>query len=660
MGAGGALIRLDRKTGDYKALDPLGRSAPIEVLTIREDSAGSLWVGGLGIGLQRMDMRTGEFKSYRHHPDERSSISSDIVTKLFFDSAGTMWALTWNGLDKFDPNTDQFTTFKREPNTTAEAYFAITQDHDGLFWLGSSNALFSFDPKSSRFTAFRHDSSNPSSLSNNTVPTAYVDRSGSVWIGTGNGLNLLDRPSGSFKAYYEKDGLPGSAISCILEDDRGDLWMSTNNGVSRMNTVTKTFSNYSTADGLPGNDLTGWSACYRSKSGEMFFGGFAGATAVRPEALSERTFVPPIALTELRLSGQTVEPLQPRLDRSSIAYAGTLTLKPSQNDFSIAFSALSFASPETNRYRYRLVGLDTTWHEIGSDRREVRYTTLPPGAYRFEAQAAVSRGPWTTPGAAVNIVALPPWWMTWWFRIIYSAAAVLLLIALYRLRLRQVAHQFQIRLEERVGERARIARELHDSLLQVFQGLMFSLQAVRDLLPDHTDKAIAQLEVALDRADQALIEGRDSVQDLRTAALADTDLAQALTSLGEELAPTASDPTTKLNVLVEGRPRNLDPLIRDEAYRIAREGLRNAFRHSKASLVECELTYTDALFRLRIRDDGQGIDQAVLKAGKRSGQWGLPGMRERAEQFGGKLTVWSAPKIGTELELTIPAKVAYG
>ena len=188
---------------------------------------------------------------------------------------------------------------------------------------------------------------------------------------------------------------------------------------------------------------------------------------------------------------------------------------------------------------------------------------------------------------------------------------------------------------------------------------MFSLQAVRDLLPKHPDKAIAQLETALDRADQAIVEGRDAVHDLRSAALSDSDLAQALASLGGEMIPKSSNPKVKFKVLVEGRPRNMDPLIRDETYRIAREGLRNAFRHSKANHVECELNYSETFFHLRIRDDGQGIDWAILEAGTRPGHWGLVGMRERAGTFGGTLTIWSKPQAGTELELTIPAETAF-
>lgn len=659
MGAGGALNRMDRKTGDTQTFDVLGQGVPIEVLTIMEGSADELWAGSLGNGLLRIDVKTKRLKSYRNIPGDKSSISSDIVTRLFVDRFGTMWVTTWNGLNKFDPQTSRFTLYKRDPLSSTEPYFSIVEDHAGQLWLGSTDGLFGFDPKSGHFRSFAHDLSKPSSLSNNTVNTVYVDRAGALWIGTQNGLNLMDRSTGTFKIFSQKDGLAGGVVSCILEDEEGNLWMSTNGGISRLIVSTKAFSNFSSVDGLPGNDLTGWNACYKGASGEMFFGGFAGATAFRPEALKNSTYIPPVVLTGLRLAGTQVKTLQPPLSQA-IAYLGKLTLTPEQNDFTIAFSALSFASPETTRYRYRLLGLDKSWLEIDNERREVGYTTLPSGTYRFEVQAATSRGPWPKDVAALDIIMLPPWWNTWWFRTAYVTAFVLSLIAFYRFRLAQISRQYHIRFEERLSERTRIARELHDSLLQGFQGLVFSLQAVRDFLPRHPDKATQQLLKALEQADQAIVEGRDAVHDLRTPSLSASDLPQALALLGSEMIPESPNPNVSFKVIVDGHPRGLNLLIRDEIYRIAREGLRNAFRHSKAVKVECELSFGTNVFSLRIRDDGQGIDPAVYRAGSRPGHWGLPGMRERAEKFGGTLTIWSKPQVGTEIELSVPAKVAFG
>jgi len=219
--------------------------------------------------------------------------------------------------------------------------------------------------------------------------------------------------------------------------------------------------------------------------------------------------------------------------------------------------------------------------------------------------------------------------------------------------------QLTLRFEERLSERARIARELHDTLLQSFQGLMLHFQAVNDLLPP--GQARAALEKALDRADQAIIESRNAIQNLRSSPRAGSDLAEAVTALGEELAvpPNGEKSSATFRVSVEGAPRDLDPILRDDIYRIAREALRNAFSHAQASKIEAEITYGRRLLRLRIRDDGKGIDPKLLDLG-RDGHWGLPGMRERAQQIGAQLDMWSEVGAGTEVELRIPGSVAYG
>ena len=211
----------------------------------------------------------------------------------------------------------------------------------------------------------------------------------------------------------------------------------------------------------------------------------------------------------------------------------------------------------------------------------------------------------------------------------------------------------ELRLEERVNERIRIARVLHDTLLQSFQGLMLHLQVVEDLLPP--GKAKEKLEQTLELADQAIAEGRDAVSDLRSSATTTNDLAQALRTACDELAtPNAA----AFQVTVEGPARELHPIIRDELYRITREALRNAFTHARAEHIEADLIYAERLFRLRIRDDGKGIEPATLEEG-RSGHYGLPGMRERARQIGAELTIWSGVGTGTEIDLSIPGSTAY-
>jgi len=252
----------------------------------------------------------------------------------------------------------------------------------------------------------------------------------------------------------------------------------------------------------------------------------------------------------------------------------------------------------------------------------------------------------------------PAYYQTYWFRLSCIAAFLGMLAAAYQLRLRQLSREFNAGLEARVGERTRIARELHDTLLQSFHGLLLRFQTVSNLLPAGEPKQ--KLDDAIDQAAQAITEGRDAVQGLRSSTTVTNDLACAITTLGQELAVGESNPNAaEFHVEVEGTTRDLLPILRDEVYRIAGEAVRNAFKHAQAQLIEVEIRYDERQLRVRVRDDGKGIDAKVLGGDGRAGHFGLHGMTERAKLMGGKLTVWSEVESGTEVELSIPASRAY-
>jgi len=218
-----------------------------------------------------------------------------------------------------------------------------------------------------------------------------------------------------------------------------------------------------------------------------------------------------------------------------------------------------------------------------------------------------------------------------------------------------------MRLEERVNERTRIARDLHDTLLQSLHGLMFQFQAVRNMLPRSPEKAMHTLDEAISGTEQAIAESRDAIHDLRPETVAQGDLAQLLKSVGEELAaaPDASQHSPAFDVIVEGAPQTLSPIVQHEVYNIGREVIRNAFHHAAAHRIEVEIRYDKSQLRLRLRDDGKGIDPKVLEASRRPGHWGLPGVRERAQRIASQLDFWSQAGAGTEVELTVPAAIAY-
>jgi signal transduction histidine kinase len=320
----------------------------------------------------------------------------------------------------------------------------------------------------------------------------------------------------------------------------------------------------------------------------------------------------------------------------------------------IDYAALSLSVPQRIRYRYKLEGLDRDWQDPGQ-RREAIYTNLDPGQYRFRVIAANDDGVWNEVGATLDFDIAPAFTQTYWFIALCALTAGTLLFVAYFLRMRNVAARIKGRLEERISERERIARELHDTLLQGVQGVILRFQAAMDRIPEH-EPARQALAKALDRADDVLVEGRDRVNDLRSTAAPAVDLPTVVEQAGEEFA---RDYPAQFRMTVTGTPRALHPVVRDEVYAIVREALANAFRHAQASHIEVEIVYDRRELRLHVRDDGRGIDGTILAAGGRREHWGLIGMRERARQIRAHFQLWSRPGAGAEIELRIPAVLAY-
>jgi signal transduction histidine kinase/ligand-binding sensor domain-containing protein len=649
IGTTGALNQYDRATRSYQRFHIPGNGVSSDVLSIVEDRAGALWVGTSGQGLAKLDTVTGKLKVYRHVTGDPRTLSDNVVTHLHIDHNGTLWASTGNGLNRYDAVTDSFSSFRQETDFWSALYVGLAEDKLGRLWVSGVPGLLHFDPDKGEFVPHK-------GAEQIRGYTALVSSAGEIWAGSQNGLYRYDPSRGRSRMYTHRDGLASDAISCILEDPSGDLWMSTTEGISRLHRASGRFRNYSVADGLPGRDLTGWGACFRSAQGTLYFGGFAGAVEFDPKTVLDEVYTPPVVLTELELAGELVQPGPGSPLTHTIGYTKEITLSNSQRSFAVQFAALSFRSPGTNRYRYRLEGLDADWQEVGSDRRTASYTTLPPGVYDLRVQGATNRSPWSEPGAALRITIEPPWWGMWQFRVLLVLVVVSLALTAYVYRVRHLARQLEIRFEERMGERTRIARDLHDSLLQSFQGLILQLQAILNMLPVRAAEAVQALGVALDRADQAIDEGRAAVQRLRTPSLMEVDIVSSLKVLAENII--TAQPIA-FEVVVEGKNRPLVALVRDEAHQIAQEAFRNAVQHAKASAIEVELTFGDRTFTLRIRDDGAGFDPERLEHSERAGHWGVRGMRERAAAINGKLEVWSEKDAGTEIELTVPAGIAY-
>src|SRR5579871_422868 len=670
VGTPDALNRID-KAGNYTPYRrAAGQGARTDAIAICADRSYNIWVGTYGHGLLRFDPRTGKFQTYRHAAANPHSLSDDFVSRLLIDHEGTLWAASSEALNRFDAVTGQFTTYRSDPRNGSPFYLELVEDSHGILWLGThSSGLQRFDPVTGKFTNYYlHDLDRLGTLSDNRVNSIHFDRAGTMWIGTQNGLDKFDQKTRMFTAFTRGDGLPGNVVGCVLEDNHGDLWMSTNSGVASFDPQTYAVQSYSTADGLPGPDLTGRGACSKSLEGTLYFGGFSGGVAFSADAVAayprmspDTSYVPPAVLTEFRLSGRPVEIGHGSPLAKSITYTNRLALSYRQTNFSLTFSALSYANPVTNRYRYMLEGVDEGWHEVGSDERLATYTTVPAGKHTFRVQAATRHGRWSVPGAELSIEILPPIWKTGWFLTICTGAIALSLFLLYLARIKRLEYQFHLRMEERVNERTRIARDLHDTLLQSLNALLLRFQAVSNLLPARPSEAKQRIDGAIEQASATITEARDAVHELRAGGFGSADLAQAIGNLSREiLSGSTGEIAPELRVQEEGTPRNLNPMVRDEIYRIAVEALRNAIRHAMARRIEVEIRYGEEHLRIRIRDDGRGIDPNIVGDFHAPGHWGLRGMRERAKLVGGNLEVWSELDSGTEVELTIPGTSAYG
>jgi signal transduction histidine kinase/ligand-binding sensor domain-containing protein len=495
-------------------------------------------------------------------------------------------------------------------------------------------------------------------LAGGRVNDLRLDPGGALWVATEGGLSRLK--SGRIGTLTNENGLPCQSVHWAVEDNDRSLWLSTTCGLMRVSRpdVEAWVANpkhhitpavFDTSDGVVS---AYWSAAFspeavKSQDGRIWFMTLGGVGVIDPGHLSLNKLPPPVHIEGIVANHKPYE------------LRDGLRLPPLIRDLQIDYTALSLIAPEKVRFRYKLEGKDIDWRDAG-DRRQAFYNDLAPRRYRFRVIACNNSGVWNEAGASFDFFIEPAYYQTILFRLLCGAAFLGLLGGFFYWRLREVEQHFNLRLEARVHERTRIARELHDTLLQSFQGVLMKFDAAAGIVQNRSAEAEQILDTAVEQARKAIAEGRDAVQGLRSSTVVANDLPEALGTLGEELAGHyggSNGPTFSLHV--EGDSRDLAPLVRDEIHRVAAEALRNAFRHAEASRIEVELRYDKRHFRLRVKDNGKGIDQAVLNDAGRDKHFGLPGMQERAKVAGGKLAVFSRPGAGTEVELMIPASFVY-
>ncbi len=474
-----------------------------------------------------------------------------------------------------------------------------------------------------------------------------------VWIGGEFGLAVLD--GDRFRSF--ELSIPGvlRGITGLVETNDGDLWIHGAGGAVLVDAAevkraieqhdrAARFRVFDSEDGLFGQptDIRALPTLVAGVDGRLWFATERGIFMLDPARIGINRTPPEIAIDEV-IAGEKV-----------FRSPADLALPALTTNLQVRYTAPSLMAPRRVRFHYKLDGVDPEWKEAGS-RREAFYTNLGPGSYRFHVSAANEDGVWSEQGASFAFSIAPAWYQARWFYMLCVLIVIAGLAAMYRARVSRVRTQTHARLQARLLERERIARELHDTLIQGFQGLVLTFHAAMRRIPvGHAPRE--QIEEALARAEEVLAEGRDRVRGLRESAVYQSDLLAAVSDVATDLA--ATNPTA-FQVRTHGTERPLHPVALEEIYGIAREALANAFRHAAASRINVEIAFDADQLRIRIIDDGRGIDAAVLARGGVSGHWGLPGMRERAHKLGARLRMRSGPSAGTEIELEVPAAVAY-
>lgn len=486
------------------------------VRSIFEDKEGNLWFGIIDRGLIKYDRHSKSFKSFLPNTKLKGSISGIHITSIFQDSYGILWIGEWDtGLNRFDPKTDSFElvlsnkktkvtlpdtriqfikeakpgwlwigsegglslynysdqTIKHFTNEPANKNSlsgngvqsnAFVQDGDGNIWVGTwseglNKIVFDDDLLSQpSFTNWKQINSNPNSINNNNVISLHLSGN-NLWIGTfGGGLNLLDLSTGKFKHYITDDGLPNNIVYAILEDEDQNLWLSTDKGISRFNPETEKFQNFDKSDGLQ-DDHFFWGSSFKSKSGELFFGGINGVSSFIPKELNFNNRIPPIYITDVKVNNQSLS------FKTSTTHIRKLVFHHEDNSFQIEFTSLDYTDPRKNQYAYKLSGGNENWISNGN-RNYISFTNISSGEYQLSVVGSNNDGLWNNVGLTIDIIVVPPFWGTWWFRIVLALALLSLIIGFYNYRNYQIRKQKQ-ELEKLVKIRTDELQAINEELM---------------------------------------------------------------------------------------------------------------------------------------------------------------------------------------------------
>ena len=684
---GGGLNRFDRREnefryyvqGDENVLE-LGNDF---IRAIYEDRSGRLWIGSYG-GLDSFNRKTEEFTNYRNNPSDPNSLSNNIVNVIYEDRVGNFWIGTEDGgLNKFDRERETFKHYVKDagnPNSLSNNHITtIYEDSKKTLWIGTKGGLNKFNREKQRFVHYIHDPDNPNSLSHNRVFSIHEDKSGTLWIGThSGGLNKFDRTKKEFTHFTEKDGLPNNVIYGILSDDRGHLWISTNKGLSEFDPQTETFKNYDVHDGLQSNEFN-MGACYKSRSGEMFFGGINGFNVFYPGRIKDNPYIPPVVITNIQIFNKSV-PIGEKEDSRSIlkkSITETEEIELSYKDyvFSLEFAALHYACPEKNEYAYMMEGFEKDWNYVGN-RRFVTYTTLSPGNYVFRAKGSNNDGIWNEEGTSLKITVTHPFWQTWWFRISGIIAILLVIFSVHQVKTRNIRERSKLlgkRVEERTAKLNAANKKLEDFAYIVSHDLKAPLRAINQLTEwisrdyasafDKSGKEQMDLLVGRVKHMDNLIDG--ILQYSRAGRIKGSEKQVDLNNVVKEVIDTLAPPKN-IHVTIEDKL----PVILAETVRIEQvfqNLIGNAIKYMDKPKGEIRIGYVDEKnhWKFNIADNGPGIEekyydkifqifQTLESRDKRESTGvGLALVKKIVELYGGKIWVESKTGEGSTFFFTL-------
>jgi len=499
---GGGLIYYDRTAGTFRtykhnAANTNSISNDV-IVSLCIDHEKKLWIGSYYGGLDCFDGKN--FIHYKNNPADANSISDNNIWEIYEDTHQQLWVGTLSGgLNRFDREKKIFYHYRKAPNGLISNYVAaFAEDTDGNLWIGTEQGISIMDYKTGSFRNYVHNSKDAQSLSNNGVTALLKDDQGRMWVTTHDGLNLFDKTTGSFRHFNEANGLSNNNVLTLLQDDTHTLWLGTANGVSRafisgLNyNVQLQFRNYDERDGLQGREFNE-NAAWKTRRGELIFGGANGFNIINPLAVSHNTIVPEVVLTDLHVFDKSPQPGEVINNRvllnTTISDVKEITLKYKENIFSLEFAALNYANSEKNQYAYKLEGFNNDWLTTDGTQRKVTYTNLDPGKYIFRVRASNGDGIWNEKGAALQITILPPFWRTIPAFIIYALLIIAILFIARRLTIQRAHMRFQLAQQKKEAERV---HELDLLKLKFFTNVSHEFRTPLSLIMGPVEKMLKQ------------------------------------------------------------------------------------------------------------------------------------------------------------------------